>query len=752
MAISTREPGSADSGAVTEAATAETPVVPAVAPDELLAQRVPDLRLALIAACPTVAAAIMTGGLFIGVGGRAWAIIAGLAGVALAWRASRIRHPALLYTAVVGGIFLTGLIAVLPTGFSNILNLATEIRRASLTSDVLRPPVEFLPGWHAVETWVLAAIGFAAAWLAIELRRPALGLVAALPVVGLGAISLPESQQLATGLVALVLFVAGLGLLSGAASGDEEERRAARAYEVRRALRALPLLGLITVGLYFAARSEFLFPEPIYDPAQEAKLPKSVPLSEVQDRILFTVEAGFTGPWKMGSLDVYDGENWRLPPFAKSQLRKVPASGLVNTDLQPGVKATFTIRGLTGAILPGLPNTVGIIAEGPTLAYDARVGNIRVTQGSVEPGFQYIVAAPNIPTLNRLRRARTDIPDDVKECCTEAPRPPPFVANLLRGAPKRNAWDRLDHLRQYLLRHVAASGAGTPVPVPPDRVQEMLSVTKRGTPYEIVAAQALLARWAGIPSRIGYGFDGGDQGPKGILEIRPKHGALFLEVFFQDFGWLPVIGNPLQAQSNLTDQPQQFNQNVVTSEEVSVRLFLPVVREEPSRFFEQVRSFVFRVVPIVAGLLALYYLWPLPYKAFRRARRRAWAAERGPEARIALAYAEWRDFATDYGYRHYADTPLMFLDRAIPDEEHAEFAWLVTRSLWGDLRGSVSEDDALAAEELSRSLRRRLGQAQPATLRFVASLSRLSIRHPFAPDLDTLARTIGMERSPAHVA
>ena len=28
------------------------------------------------------------------------------------------------------------------------------------------------------------------------------------------------------------------------------------------------------------------------------------------------------------------------------------------------------------------------------------------------------------------------------------------------------------------------------------------------TPYEIVAAEALLARWAGVPARIGFGFDG----------------------------------------------------------------------------------------------------------------------------------------------------------------------------------------------------------------------------------------------------
>jgi hypothetical protein len=748
MTIETRGPDQVTAEEAEErAVTAEQPAVePAPLIGTVVGEgeaRVSVLRLCLVVACPVLAAAVMTGGLFIGAGGRVWAVISGVAGIALAVWVGRLRHQALVYVSVLGGIILIGLIAVVPTGFGNVLNIATEIRSAVVSGDVLRPPVAFDPGWHALLAWVMGCLGFAAAWLAIEVRRPALGLVAALPVVGLGAISLPESQQLGSGLVALVLFGLGLGLLSGAQPGDEEERRAARAYEVRRALRALPLMGLVTVALYFAAESKFLFPDPIYDPAEEARLPKSVPLSDVQDRVLFTVEAKFTGPWKMGGLDVYDGENWRLAPFAQSEAIEVPESGLVNEDLRPGVRATFTIRGLEGGILPTLPNTVGIVAEGPTLSYDARTGNIRLSQGQIEPGFNYIVAAANIPTIERLRRADPSVPNENKKFL-DVPEAPPAVVGLLNRAPK-NIWDRLDFIRQTFLKTVVAKGQGTPVPVPPSRVQDMIAGSKTGTPFEIVAGQALLARWAGLPSRIGYGFDGGDQAAGGLLEVRPKHGALFLEVFFKDFGWLPIIGDPLQAQESISDQPQQFKQDVGISEEVSVRLFLPVLTEEESRFFEQVRTFALRIVPIILGLLLLYYLWPLPYKAYRRARRRTWAAERGPTARIALAYAEWRDHATDYGYRHYTDTPLMFLERVTPDEEHAELAWLVTRSLWGDLRGEVSADDALAAENLSRSLRRRMAQAQPAMLRFVAALSRLSVRHPYAPELDSAARAIGHE-------
>jgi hypothetical protein len=384
--------------------------VPVGGQDEQAPPGAPIARLAVVAACPTIASAIMTGGLFVGVGGRIWAAIAGLLGILLAVRVRTISRAAALYAAIVGGIFAIGLIAIAATGFDNVFSVGAEIRQAINQSDLLRPPVDFQPGWHAVIGWIMAAVGFAAAWLAVEVGRPAFGILVTLPVVGLGAISLPDDQQLASGLIALVLFVLALGILSGVQ--DDESASLGLAFELRRALRALPLVALITVLLYFASRSNFLFPPPIYDPTQDAKKPKTIPLSEVEDRVLFTVEAKFTGPFKMGSLDVYEQSDgsWRLPPFADSELEEVPESGIVNDQFQPAARATFTVRGLGGAILPGLVNTVGIVAVGPTLSYDGRSDNIRVSQGQIEPGFKYIVASARIPTTAQLNRSSLEFP------------------------------------------------------------------------------------------------------------------------------------------------------------------------------------------------------------------------------------------------------------------------------------------------------------------------------------------------------
>jgi hypothetical protein len=89
---------------------------------------------------------------------------------------------------------------------------------------------------------------------------------------------------------------------------------------------------------------------------------------------------------------------------------------------------------------------------------------------------------------------------------------------------------------------------------------------------------------------------------------------------------------------------------------------------------------------------------------------------------------EWRDHALDFGYDFPSDTPLRFTTRFVPDDDHTEFAWLVTRGLWGDLQNAITPELARRANEYSSRLRTRLSQAHPITVRAVALFSRRSLR------------------------
>ena len=701
------------------------------------------IRLAVAISLPVLAAAVMVGGVFSGVGGRVYAVVAGLLGVALGLVVRRLRRAAVTNLVIVVGLVAIGIILVLPSGLGNVAGIRGAVTQAAAAGNVLRPPVPLTAGWQAVIGWLMGVVGFVTAWLALVVRRPSLALLLPLPVAGFAGISVPKSAQVPSGIIVLVLFALGLGLLASTQATGTGDTRPPLAYEMRKAIRSIPLIALIVVGLYFVSKADFLFPRPVIDPTQQPQKPKTVPLSQVEDRPLFDVESSISGPWRIGSLDVYDGKDWRLPAFAQNKLADVPHTGVVDRDLKPGVKARFSILGLGGAVLPALPNTVGIVANGPKLAYDSRNGNIRVAQGQVQAGLAYTVTAASLPAIDDLRVSTAGVPSDVQQFAKIPIAPPPAAQTLIDQANTdfQNSWDKFDFLRTYILNNVTSTGAGVPKAIDAAVIQDMIAGKKEATPFEIVAAQAMFARWIGVPSRIGYGFDGGEQ-IENHLQVRPKNGATFVEVYFPGYKWLPVIGVPKKAKPTVGSEAgqQQFDPSILPSNDVTVQLFMPVLIPPASIVGEEIKRVIVVAVPLLLLLLALYILFPAARKSYVRGRRRTAALQAGPRARIALSYAEWRDFAADFGFVYATDTPLMFLDRFIADDEHTEFAWLVTRSLWGDLENDLTVDRAAAAEELSKALRRRLSQAQPSTVRFVAAVSRLSLRRPYAPETDLTHR------------
>jgi hypothetical protein len=697
--------------------------------EEVAPERFP-ARTALAVALPVAGAGIMVGGIFEGASGRIDGVVAGLLGVALAVWMSRLRRALVVNVGLLIGVFLIGLIVVVPDGLGSVADVRLLASKAAASGRVLRPPVPLDPGWQAIIGWIMGIVGVVVAWTAVVLKRNGLALVISLPIAAAAGISVPKDAQVASGIALLALFATALAILSGEQSTTGDEKLPWQ-YEVRRTLRGLPVILAITIALFGLSQANFLFPAPVVDPTHKPQKPKAVPLSKVPDRVLFNVESTVSGPWRIGSLDVYDGLDWRLPPYAQNRLAKVPKSGIVDAELKPGVKARFTIAGLTGAVLPGLPNLVGVVASGPGLAYDGRNGNIRVDQGQVQPGLIYTVTAAALPTVEDLRKIDRPLPSGFKEF-TNIPPAPAAVQALIKQAPQTSKWDEFDYLRTYVLQNVTVTGTGSPVSVPPDRVQQMLTGAKEGSPFEIVAAQAMLARWVGIPSRIGYGFDGGEE-IGNHREVRPKNGSTFVEVYFPTFGWLPVIGTPVKAKATVGGDPnqQQFDPNVLPSDDISVQLYVPLLTPPGGVLFDIVRKVVTYGAMIAIAIALVYIFLPILYKSRRRNLRRRAARIAGNRARVAVAYAEWRDAATDYGFSYHGDTPLMFTRRFIPDPEHRELAWLTTRVLWGDLMDTATARHAAIAEELSRALRRRLAQGQPATIRAVALVSRLSVRNPF---------------------
>ncbi|MDT7570147.1 MAG: hypothetical protein QOE05_321, partial [Actinomycetota bacterium] len=302
--------------------------------DDAATETTPVLRIGICILFPVLAAAVTVGGIFSGASARPYAGTAGALGIALAGAVAKLRRPVLVNALVVAGMFAIGLVLLVPSGLDSIVSLRQVVAEARAHGNVLRPPVPLEPGWIAIVGWLMGILGFTAGWIAFVLRKPALALVLPLPIAGIAAISVPKSAQVASGIAVLALFAVGLGLLSGAQAFGQDDERPPVSYEIRRALRSIPLVGLITVLMYLVSQANFLFPSPVIDPTHQPQKPKTVPLSKVEDRVLFEVRSSITGPWRIGSLDVYDGHDWRLPPFSDSKLGRVPRDGIVDRDLQ----------------------------------------------------------------------------------------------------------------------------------------------------------------------------------------------------------------------------------------------------------------------------------------------------------------------------------------------------------------------------------------------------------------------------------
>ena len=694
------------------------------------------VRPVLAAALATAAAGLVAGGIFGSWGARLTGLFGAGIGAGWALVALRSRRTALVQAAFPLVALAAGVAGLVLRGESPG-ELPALVGDAIESGRLFRPPVPYDPGWTVILLVLFALVGFAAAWVGGGLRRARLAVALPLPLVALTAITQPESGQLIAGLCAFVPILAALAVLFG---GDNDRASELDTqFEIKRALRGVVLTIPAVLLLVAASKASFLFPQSVYDPTDQPQKPKPVPLSAATDRVLFEVETDddLTGPWRTGVLDVYEDGAWKLPPFDPKRLEDIPGDGVIS-DVRvedSSNTVTITLRDLgDGVVLPSLGGTTTFEGDVPNLAFDPRTELLRLRTGRAPKDVSYDLLLPDYATSEQLNAA-TPAKDRER---LEVPKPGTGVRALLAQAPNTTAWAKLDFLRGKLLGNVAASGPGSPIDITPARVDELFEPGAKATPFEIAAAEALLARWSGVPSRVAFGFDGLND-EKGVMTVRPKNAAQWLEVRFDGFGWVPLVGAPKQAEASLeTDPNDRYDPNVVPSDDVAVEIFLPFELEDLTQLYQRIRNQIYTWAPVLLALGVAWIGWPFAGKAHRRAKRRRWASAIGPRAQVAVEYAELRDLATDLNVADIYSTPLEYLYEVRDDAEHAELSWLVSRTLYGDLKDAATDREARAAEEMSASVRRRLRQAQPVLTRISAAISRASIAQPYTTEVPNI--------------
>lgn len=708
---------------------------PAAEKDEVEGQRLVPVGLTSMAAfLATAAAGWMCAGVFQGVLPRLVAVLAAGAGVGLVALSYRMARPLVLQSLAIPVAVALGAglaLADRAAGGGNLTGLVQESLRGG---GIAQPPVAFDPGWRFLLVVFVMLVGSTAAALAVGLNRAKLAVALPVPLVlGAGLVQPTESTVLSS-IVAVVLLIGALavsygGELAGAGATSGQ-------FELRRFARGAVILVVLAAALFGLSKAGFLFPPPSEDVVIPPKRPEAS--APRPDRVLFAVESDRQLTWRLGVLDGYDGEAWLTPPFDTSRLLPVPEGGAIPEPVPTVSPAqtldvTFTVSDIEFDVVPAVANARTVTGD-LAIQFDPRTQTFRLPDGRPDEGARYTVTAGVPPTGTELASAPP--PGPGVEEFLELPSPPTAVAALLADAPV-NAWERLQFVRTAFYSNVVAAGEGNPVPVPPERVTEMLE-GQEATPYEIAAGEALLARWAGVPARLGYGYFGGDEVGSGQREIRPKHGATWLEVYFEGHGWVPIVGTPPRARAALNDNQKNEDPRVQPTDELALVIYAPVRTSTIQLLYVAVRYWLARVLPVLALAVLVVAFYPGLLKRLRRMRRRRWAAQWGPREQVAAAYAEFRDVANDLNVGDPSTTPLEFLRDLASDPEHRELAWLVTRVLWGDLCRDPRPDDAEAAREMAVSLTRRVRRTQPFISRLIAVGSRVSLRNPYLAEMPNL--------------
>lgn len=691
----------------------------------------------------TAAVGWMVGGTFVGVAPRLIGVLGALIGAGMVAASYRMKSSSLLQALALPVAALVGVALMAPSaGGSSLPQLVIDAIKAGGLS---QPPAPFDPGWRLLIIVFTCSMAVAASVGAVAANRSRLAVFLPAPVVAFAVLIQPPGKEVVSVAPSLGLLVAGLAIAFGGELSRDSETGAK--FEARRLGKAGGLLLVIMAALVGLSQLGFLYPPTPDSTVVPPKRPETPPPVDNDDP-LFSVRTKDPAPLRLGVLDVYDGTAWLTPPYDPKRYVEIAgarlpgfaparAAGFDAPQAAPDktVSATITIAKPGPAReIPSLTNTVSVSNAPKGTEFDPRSQTLRLP-GRAKQGESYTVVAAAPPDGAALSAAKTPSAA-LKEFLT-VPKAPPAVQQLLDSAPPGvTAYERLQFVRTAFYSKITAAGPGNPVDLPSPRVQQFLNGTP-ASPYEITASEVLLARWAGVPARIGYGYYNADAKPdsRGNVAIRPSDGAMWLEAYFAPHGWTPILGKPPKAQASLDDNKKNDDKEVLSNGLITAQLYIPIRQQGLSLLYTIVQYWLLRVAMVGGAVLFFWILLPGLIKSFRRVQRSRWADKLGPRERLVVAYAEIRDRAIDFNVGHPTLTPLEFLDVLEPDEEHTQLAWLVTRGLWGDLRRDLREEDVIAGENMARSLYRRMVAAQPFLTRVVAFGSRVSLRDPWSRDL-----------------
>jgi hypothetical protein len=288
----------------------------------------------------------------------------------------------------------------------------------------------------------------------------------------------------------------------------------------------------------------------------------------------------------------------------------------------------------------GSPRRTDLAAPG----YDAFSGTVVNMDGPVA-GLRYQVTGA-VPDWRAGELSRASTPADaVFEDYRALPAGAPPVLNEIvsavasEGAP----YDRARALADYL-RESHTFDPETPGGHGYANVAAILAQPGGqgggGTSEQFASAFALLARAAGLPSRVAVGFAPGSDEGGGRYEVRTGDAVAWGEVYFEGVGWVPFSVTPGEEGGDTADEAPQ---NAAEPEEAENPEDQEASRDDAhdvtSPRDERAGTPWWAAASVTGGLVAL--VLAVPVLRMARGRRRLMSGT--PERRVLGAWRELRD-------------------------------------------------------------------------------------------------------------
>lgn len=250
------------------------------------------------------------------------------------------------------------------------------------------------------------------------------------------------------------------------------------------------------------------------------------------------------GYLRMTSLDKFDGTSFA--PTTLVQPVEAEVSRGINGPLVAGPvhTAQIAVSGLDVPWLP-LPTQVTSVEVAGDWRYDANSNTVFSARNNTD-GLNYTARFVRpTPTATQLEKAVT--PNPAMDTYLELPSIPQSVRQLTAQVTQNanTPFDKAVAIQDYL-NDPSRFTYDTHVPAgdSTNALADFLLRTRRGFCQQFAASMAVMARIAGIPSRVAVGFTHGQAGADHTYTISTHDAHAWPELYFSGFGWLPFEPTP----------------------------------------------------------------------------------------------------------------------------------------------------------------------------------------------------------------